>query len=81
MKLKELITRFNTDETHIEVDVVNQKDNGMSDDASLYSYTVLLVLNDDRYNIFAETSIDVFDNNEIKHTIEYFENELKKGGD
>lgn len=75
--MKELISRFNTDKTHIEVDAINQKDNGMTNNPSLYSYTILLVLNDERYSILAQTSLDLFDQEEIKHAIHYFETALK----
>lgn len=40
-----LIRIFNNDRTHIEIDCVNQKDNGTTSDASVYTYTGVLVEN------------------------------------
>lgn len=40
-----LIRIFNNDRTHIEIDCINQKDNGTTSDASIYTYTVMLVEN------------------------------------
>lgn len=71
MPLQELITLFNNNNTHIEIDTVNQKDNGYTDDPNVFTYTILLLSNDDN-DIIAAESIDAFSDAEIISVINYF---------
>ena len=63
--MKELIELFNDNDTHIEVDTLNQKDNGTTSGADIYSYTVILIDNKTRDNI-ESVSIRNFDKKDIE---------------
>lgn len=69
--MQELITLFNNNNTHIEIDTVNQKDNGYTDDPNIFTYTILLISNEDN-DVIAAESIDSFTDDEIISVINYF---------
>lgn len=69
--MQELITLFNNNNTHIEIDTVNQKDNGYTDDPNIFTYTILLISNEDN-DVIAAESIDAFSDDEIISVINYF---------
>lgn len=69
--MNELIRIFNDNETHIEIDTVNQKENGMTDNPNIYTYTVLLIDNASGDSIESEVSVR-FDEKEIKSIRESF---------
>ncbi|MBO0438945.1 hypothetical protein [Candidatus Enterococcus ikei] len=73
----ELIEIYNTDKTHIEIDTVNQKENGTTTDGNLYSYTIYLTDNesDDPINM---VSVEKFNSYEVGFVIDYFDKYLKK---
>lgn len=69
--MNELIKLFNTNKTHIEIDTINQKENGLTNDPSIFTYTIQLIDNNDNDPI-ASISIDQFSDKEIKDVIKYF---------
>lgn len=69
--MNELIRLFNTNKTHIEIDTINQKENGLTNDPSIFTYTIQLIDNNDNDPI-ASISIDQFSDKEIKDVIKYF---------
>lgn len=69
--MQELITLFNNNNTHIEIDTVNQKDNGYTDDPNIFTYTILLISNEDN-DVIAAESIDSFTDDKIISVINYF---------
>jgi len=73
----ELIEKYNTDQTHIEIDAVNQKENGTTADGNIYSYTIYLMDNDsgDPINM---VSVEKFNSYEVGFVIDYFDKHLKK---
>lgn len=69
--MNELIKTFNDNETHIEIDAVNQFENGSTKDRSVYSYTVILLQNETGEQI-CSVSIDKFDKDDIEFVKKYF---------
>lgn len=69
--MQELINLFNNSSTHIEIDTVNQKDNGYTDDPNVFTYTILLLSNEDN-DVIAAESINAFTDTEITSVINYF---------
>lgn len=69
--MQELINLFNNSSTHIEIDTINQKDNGYTDDPNAFTYTILLLSNEDN-DIIAAESIDTFSDAEIISVVNYF---------
>ena len=73
--MDELIKLFNNEMTHIEVDTVNQKENGETD-YDFYSYTVMLIENKNS-EIIDSVSIDTFDDSDVEWVSKIFLNSVK----
>lgn len=67
--MDELIKLFNNEMTHIEIDTVNQRDNG--EDHDFYSYTVIL-LDNKTLEVIDNVSIDNFDREDIEWVKRFF---------
>lgn len=75
--LEKLISKFNTEETHIEIDTINQFENGTTTDKNAYTYTIYLINNADSEPITQE-SVDTFSFAETEMIYWDFTNALKK---
>lgn len=75
MNVEELIKIFNTDKTHIEIDTINQHDNGMTTDKHEYTYTFLLVRNENQESL-EHVSVEGFCLASIKFVHDCFEQYL-----
>lgn len=73
--MDKLIELFNTDKTHIEIDIINQYENGTTANKHEYTYTIHLVNSSDNDSLCA-VSVDNFCQREIDSVIDYFENTL-----
>lgn len=73
--MEELILLFNNEKTHIEVDCINQKDNGTTKEDNVYTYTVLLICNATGEEI-ESASVKSFDKKDIKFVTSYFEGKV-----
>lgn len=69
--MDKLIELFNTDKTHIEIDVVNQYENGKTVNKHDYTYTIHLLNNSDNDSLCAEC-VESFSQAEIDSVIDYF---------
>lgn len=73
--MNELIKQFNNAETHVEVDVLNQYENGTTDDRNIFTYTVYIVANKDNKHL-ATAGVDNFSEKEIKWVITELKRQL-----
>ena len=67
--MNELIEKFNNELTHIEIDAINQLENGGKDE---WTYTLLLIDNKTKDTI-NQISISDFGNAEMSHVRRVFE--------
>lgn len=74
----ELIQKYNTSETHIEIDTISQVENGMSADLPEYTYTVHLINNKTNDPLVGAISIDQFSMEDIKFVDYMLSGQLKK---
>ena len=73
--MDKLIEFFNTDKTHIEIDIINQYENGTTANKHDYTYTIHLVNNSDNDSLCA-ASVENFCQGEIESVIDHFGNIL-----
>lgn len=63
--MEKLISMFNTEKTHIEIDTINQFENGTTTDKNLFTYTIYLINNADGEPI-AQGSVNSFSSAETE---------------